>query len=135
MNQDFNNIDKEHDELQDDWLTQNLNITQIEPPLDFTHKVMEQIEVKPNPLNGSPLFWILVAIPSVILLWLVLYTLGSMNISYLNFVPKVSNLISIYSLSKYLLMITFGGLFFIGIDYFINKQLSHRESYFSFLLV
>lgn len=135
MNEDYNNIDKENDGLQDDWLTQNLNITQIEPPLDFTQKVMEQIEVKQNPLKGSPIFWILAVIPGVILLWLVLYSLGSLNISYLDFIPKVSNLISIYSLSKYVLMITFGGLFFIGIDHFINKRLSHRESYFSFLLV
>ena len=135
MNNDFNNIDKANNGLQDDWLTQNLNITQIEPPIDFTKKVMEQIEVKPNPLNGSPLFWILVAIPGVILLWLALYTLGNLNISYLNFIPKVADIVSIYSLSKYVILFTAGGLFFIGIDYFISKQLSHKQSYFSFLLV
>ena len=135
MNQDNYNFDKEHDELQDDWLTRNLNITQLQPSADFTQKVMEQIEIKPNSLNGSPLFWILVAIPGVILLWLILYTLGALNSSYLNFIPKVANLISIYALSKYVLMITFGGLFFIGVDYFISKQLSHKQSYFSFLLV
>ncbi len=135
MNNDFNSIGKENDGLQDDWLTQNLNITQLEPSTDFTQKVMEQIEIKPSSLNGSPLFWILVTIPGVILLWLILFTLGTLNSNYLSFIPKVANLISIYALSKYVLMITFGGLFFIGVDHFINKRLSHRESYFSFLLV
>lgn len=135
MNQDTNNIDREQDELQDDWLTKNLNISQIEPPIDFTQKVMEQIEIKPNPLSGSPIFWILAAVPGIILLWIALYAIGTLNISELNFIPKVNNLISIYALSKYVLMITFGGLFFIGIDQLISKQLSHRESYFNFLLV
>jgi len=135
MNNNFNNIDKVNDGLQDDWLTQNLNITQIEPSTDFTQKVMEQIEIKPNSLNGSPLFWLLVAIPGVILLWLILFTLGTLNSSYLDFIPKVANLISIYALSKYVLMITFGGLFFIGVDYFISKQLTHKQTYLSFLLV
>ncbi|RPH27283.1 MAG: hypothetical protein EHM93_19305 [Bacteroidales bacterium] len=135
MNQDINNIDKENDGLQDEWLTKNLNFTQIAPPLDFTQKVMEQIEVKPNPLSDSPIFWILAAIPGVIILWLALYSIGSLNISYLDFVPKVTNMISIYALSKYLLMITFCGLFFIGMDYFISKRLSHRESFFSSLMI
>ena len=135
MYSDLNNLDKENEGLQDDWLTQNLNITQLDPPHYFTQKVMEQIEIKPNPLNGSPIFWILVAIPGVILLWLALYTLGSMNISYLNFIPKVSDLISIYALSKYVIMFMVGGLFFIGIDYFISKQLSRKQSYSNFLLI
>ena len=135
MNQDFNNIDKENDGLQDDWLSENLTITQIKPSLDFTQKVMEQIEIKPNPLSGSPLFWILVAIPGVVLLWFALYAIGSLNTNYLNFIPKVNNLISIYALSKYLLMVTFGGLFFIGFDYFLSKGITHRKSYFSFLMV
>lgn len=135
MNKDFNNIDEENDGLQDDWLSQNLSVTQVEAPLDFTQKVMGQIEIKPNPLNGSPIFWILATIPGVVILWLLLYTLGSMNISYLNFIPKVSDLISIYTLSRYVILFTLGGLFFIGIDYFISKQISRKQSYFNFLLV
>ncbi len=138
MNQDIINIDKENDGLQDEWLSENLTITQIEPSLDFTQKVMEQIEVKPNPLNGSPLFWILTAIPGVILVWLLFFTIGTLNSSYhfnLSFIPNISNLISIYTLSKYLLMITLGGLFFIGFDYFLSKRIAHRESFHSFLMI
>jgi hypothetical protein len=138
MNQDLENIEMVNDELHDEWLTQNLKFTQIEPSHDFTKKVMEQIEVKPNPLNGSPLFWVLAAIPGVVLLWLILFTLGTLNSSYhlnLNFIPNISNFISLYSLSKYVLMITLAGLFFIGLDHIMSKGLSHRESFFSFMLV
>lgn len=138
MNQDLENIELGNDELQDEWLTQNLKLTQLEPPLDFTQKVIEQIEIKPNPLSGSPLFWILTAIPAVVLMWLILYTLGTVNTSYqlnLSFIPKISSLISLYSLSKYVLMITFAGLFFIGLDHFMSKGLSHKHSLFSFVLV
>jgi len=138
MNKNLENIELGNDELQDDWLTQNLKLTQLEPSLDFTQKVIEQIEVKPNPLSGSPIFWVLAVIPAVVLLWLLLYTLGNVNASYqlnLNFIPNISNLISLYTLSKYVLMITFAGLFFIGLDHFMSKGLSHKQSFFSFMLV
>jgi len=138
MNQDFNNIEKENDDLQDVWLTENLKFTQLEPSLGFTQKVIEQIEVKPNPLNGSPLFWILAVIPVTILLWLILFTLGDLNSSYhfnLSFIPNISSYISLYTLSKYVLMITLGGLFFIGFDLILNKGLAHHRFFFSFFLV
>ena len=138
MNQDFNNTDKENEGLQDVWLTENLNITQIEPPLDFTKKVMEQIEVKSYPLNGSPIFWILSVIPGAILLWLILFTLVGLNSSYhfnLDFIPNISNLISFYQLSKYAIMITMAGLFFIGFDQFLSNRIAHRESFYNFLLI
>jgi uncharacterized membrane protein len=138
MNQDLDNFEKVNDELHDEWLTENLQFAQLEPPQNFTRNVMEQIEVKPNPLSGSPLFWILAIIPGMILIWLILFTLGAVNSSYnlnLDFIPNISSYISLYTLSKYVIMVTIGGLFFIGIDHFISKGLSQRESYFSFLLV
>ncbi len=134
MNEDLN-INKNDLDLADPWLSQNLFITQVEPPLDFTKKVIEKVEVKTNPLNGSPLFWVLVAIPCVLLLWFISYALGSVDSQYLDFIPKVSSKISIYALSKYVMMITLAGLFFIGMDHFISKKLSHKESFFSFLMV
>lgn len=134
MNEDLN-INKNELDLNDPWLSQNLIITQVEPPLDFTKKVIEKVEIKPNPLSGSPLFWILVAIPCIMLLWFTSYALGSVDSQYLDFIPKISSKISIYSLSKYVMMITIAGLFFIGIDYFISKKLSHKESFFSFLMI
>lgn len=138
MNEDLNNIEKVNDEFQDAWLTENLNLTILEPPQDFTKKVMEQVEVKPNTLSGSPLFWILAILPATILVWLILFVLGTLNSSYdfnLSFIPNISKFISFYAISKYAIMITIGGLFFIGLDYMLNKQLSHRESFFSFLVV
>ena len=134
MNEELN-IDKNDLDLNDPWLSQNLVITQVEPPLDFTQKVIEKVEIKPNPLSGSPLFWILVAIPCIMLLWLISYALGSVDSHYLDFIPKISSKISIYTLSKYVMMVTLAGLFFIGIDYYISKRLSHKESFFGFILV
>lgn len=138
MNQDSNNSKKVNDELHDEWLVENLPFAQLEPPQDFTRNVMEQVEVKPNPLNGSPIFWILAIIPGMILIWLILFTLGAVNSNYhlnLDFIPSISSYISLYSLSKYVIMVTIGGLFFIGFDHFISKKLLQRESYFSILLV
>ena len=138
MNQDINSFDKVDDELQDDWLNDNLKLIQMEPPQNFTKKVIEQIEVKPNPLSNSPIFWILAVIPAVMLIWFILFALNTVSVNYqfnLNFIPNISSLISLYALSKYVLMIVVGGLFFIGLDYFLNKGLSHRESFFSFMIV
>lgn len=138
MNQDLNNFDKIGDELHDDWLTENLKLIQIEPPQNFTKKVIEQIEIEPNPLSNSPLFWILVIVPFVLLVWLVLYALNLANTSYqfrLDFLPNISNIISLLVLSKYALMIAAGGLFFIGFDYFLSKFISKRESLSCFLSV
>ena len=140
MNTDSNNIEKIDDEFQfqDNWLEDNLKLTQLEPSKDFTKKIVEQVIVKPNPLSGSPLFWILAIVPSVFLIWLILYFLSSMNLGNhfnLNFLSSFVNGISLYTLTKYVLMVTFGGLFFIGLDYFLSKRLSHRESFFSFLLI
>ncbi|HCT29512.1 MAG TPA: hypothetical protein DIW31_01985 [Bacteroidales bacterium] len=134
MNEDFN-IEKNDLDLIDPWLSKNLIITQVELPLDFTKKVIEKIEIQPNPLSGSPIFWILITIPCIMLLWLISYALGSVDSHYLNFIPKISSEISIYTLSKYVLMITLAGLFFIGIDYYISKRLLHKESFFGFILV
>jgi len=140
MNTDNINIEKIDDEsqLQDNWLADNLKLTQLEPSKDFTKNVVEQVFVKPNPLSGSPLFWILAVIPSVILIWLILFFLSSANLGghfNLSFISSIVNAISIYSLTKYVLMVTFAGLFFIGLDYFLNKRLLHRESFFSFMLI
>jgi len=140
MNTDSNNIEKIDDEfqLQDNWLADNLKLTQLEPSKDFTKKVVEQVIVKPNPLSGSPLFWILATIPSVILIWLILFFLSSVNLGNhlnLNFLSNIVNTISLYSLTKYILMVTFAGLFFIGLDYFLSKRLLHKESFFSFMLI
>jgi len=139
MNQDLENIDKVNDEFQDDWLNQNLKLIQIDPPIDFTKKVIEQVEIKPNPLSNSPLFWILATVPTVILLWFIFFTLNGLSQEYqqinLNFIPDISKIITFYQLSKYVLMVVLGGLFFIGLDYFLNKRLSGRESLYSFLMV
>ncbi|NOU18504.1 MAG: hypothetical protein HOO91_13185 [Bacteroidales bacterium] len=138
MNQDLNNFDKIGDELHDDWLTDNLKLIQIEPPQNFTQKVIKQIEVEPNPLSNSPLFWILAIVPCVLLVWLMLYALNLASITYqikLDFLPNISSIISFLALSKYALMIASGGLFFIGLDYFLSKLISKRESFFSCLLV
>lgn len=138
MNQDLNNLDKIHDEFHDDWLTDNLKLIQIEPPLNFTQKVVKQIEVEPNPLSNSPLFWILVITPCLLLVWLMLYALNLASITYqiqLDFLPNISSIISFSALSKYALMIASGGLFFIGLDYFLSKHLLKRESFISFLLI
>lgn len=140
MNTDSNNIEKIDDEFQfqDNWLADNLKLTQLEPSKDFTKKVVEQVIVKPNPLSGSPLFWILATIPSVILIWLILFFLSSVNLGNhlnLNFLSNIVNTISLYSLTKYILMVTFAGLFFIGLDYFLSKRLLHKESFFSFMLI
>jgi hypothetical protein len=137
MNQDLENLDKVNQAFNDEWLTDNLKFTQLEPPKDFTQNVMEQIEVKPNPLNGS-ILWVIAIVPGVILVWLVLYFLGSAGSIYnfdLSFIPKVSSLISFYSLCKYAIMITLAGLFFVGIDHYLSKSLSHRESMFSFVMI
>ncbi len=138
MNQDLNNFDKIGDDLHDAWLSDNLKLLQIEPPKDFTKKVIAQIEIKPNPLSNSPLFWILAMIPCVLTLLLFFYALNFANTTYqfrLDFLPNISNIISLLVLSKYALMIAAGGLFFIGLDYFLNKHISKRESFSSFLLV
>jgi hypothetical protein len=138
MNENINDFDKVKEGLQDEWLSDNLKVLQMEPPLDFTKKVLEQIEIKPNPLTNSPVFWILAVVPSIFLGWLALFALNSLNISAkfnLSFLPKASNLLSLTDLSKYSIMVVLGGLFFIGLDYFLNKKLSHRESFFSFLVV
>lgn len=138
MNQDLNNFDRISDELHDDWLTDNLKLIQIEPPQNFTEKVVKQIEIEPNPLNNSPLFWILAIIPCVLLIWLVLYALNLANTTYqfrMDFLPNISNIISFLALSKYALMIVAGGLFFIGLDYFLSKQISKRESFTNLILV
>lgn len=138
MNQDFENIEKVENELQDDWLKQNLTLIKLDPPKDFTEKVIEQIEIKPNPIGNSPIFWLLALIPVAIFAWFLLYYLNGLNgeiSSNLNFIPNVSKIISFYQLSKYIIMIVLGGLFFIGIDLFISKKLHHRESFFSFLMV
>jgi hypothetical protein len=138
MNQNLDNIEKVNDELHDGWLTENLTFAQLEPPQNFTQKVMEQIEVKPNPLSNSPLFWILAVVPVAILLWLILSTLGDLNSSYhfnLNFIPNISSYISLYTLCKYVLMTTLAGLFFIGFDLILNKGITHHKSFFTFLLV
>ena len=140
MNTHSNNIEKIDDEFQfqDNWLADNLKLTQLEPSKDFTKKVVEQVIVKPNPLSGSPLFWILATIPSVILIWLILFFLSSVNLGNhlnLNFLSNIVNTISLYSLTKYILMVTFAGLFFIGLDYFLSKRLLHKESFFSFMLI
>jgi hypothetical protein len=138
MNQNLNNFDKIGDELHDDWLTNNLKLIQIEPPQDFTKKVIEQIEIKSNPVSNSPLFWILVMVPCVLLVWLMLFALNLASITYqikLDFLPNISSIISFLALSKYALMIVSGGLFFIGLDYFLSKHISKRESFFSFLLI
>ena len=138
MNTDNNNIEKIDDEFQDDWLADNLKLTQLEPSMDFTPNVVEQVIVKPNPLIESPLFWILAIVPSVFLIWLVLYFLSSINFGNhfdLNFLSNILNNVSLYTLTKYVLMVIFAGLFFIGLDYFFSKRLSHRESFFSFMLI
>jgi len=140
MNTDSNNIEKIDDEFQfqDNWLADNLKLTQLEPSKDFTKNIVEEVIIKPNPLSGSPLFWILAAIPSVILIWIILYFLSSANLGgqfNLKFISNIVNDVSIYSLTKYALMVTFAGLFFIGLDYFLSKRLLHRESFFSFLLI
>jgi len=138
MNDNISNLNEVREEFQDNWLSENLKSLQMEPPQDFTRKVMEQIEIKPNPLSNSPLFWILAVVPSFFLIWLAVYALNTLNASYqvnLNFLPKVSSLVSISTLSRYSIMIVAGGLFFIGLDHFLNKRLSHRESIFNFLLV
>lgn len=138
MNQDLNNLNKTRDEFHDDWLTDNLKLIQIEPPQDFTQKVVKQIEVEPNPLSNSPLFWILVIVPFVLLVWLVLYALNLANTTYqfrLDFLPNISNIISLLVLSKYALMIVAGGLFFIGLDHFLSKHILNRESFINFLLI
>lgn len=140
MNTDSNNFEKIDDEFlfQDNWLEDNLKLTQLEPSKDFTKKIVDQVIVKPNPLSGSPLFWILAIVPSVFLIWLILYFLSSMNLGNhfnLSFLSSFVNGISLYTLTKYVLMVTFGGLFFIGLDYFLSKRLSHRESFFSFMLI
>jgi len=138
MNQDINNFDRVDDELQDDWLKNNLNLIQMEPTQNFTKKVVEQIEINPNTLSNSPLFWILAIIPATFLVWLAIYALNTINFSDqlgLDFLPKISSMISLFTLSKYVLMVVFGGLFFIGLDYFLSKRISHRESFMSFLLV
>ncbi len=138
MNQDLNNFDKVDEELQDKWLNENLKLIQIDPPKDFTNKVMEQIEIKPNPLSNSPLLWILAVVPASILIWIILFSLNGLNLSNqvnLSFIPDVSKIISLYELSKYVLMILLGGLFFIGLDFFLNKRLEHKESFFSFMVV
>jgi hypothetical protein len=138
MNENINDFDKVKEGLQDDWLSDNLKVLQMEPPQDFTKKALEQIEIKPNPLSNSPVFWILAVVPSLFLVWLALFAINSLNISNklnLNFLPKVSSLMSLTELSRYSIMIVVGGLFFIGLDYFLNKRLSHRESFFSFLVV
>ncbi|NVO08361.1 MAG: hypothetical protein HXX16_00200 [Bacteroidales bacterium] len=138
MNQNLNNFDKIGDELHDDWLSGNLKLTRIEPPLDFTKNVIERIEKKPNLLSNSSIFWILAIVPFILLVWLMLYALNLASITYqfrLDFIPNISNVVSFSVLSKYVLMIAFGGLFFIGLDYFLSKYISKRESFFSFLLV
>jgi hypothetical protein len=138
MNQDLNNLDKAHDEFHDDWLTDNLKLIQIEPPQNFTKKVVAQIEIEPNPLSNSPLFWILVIVPCILLVWLMLYALNLASITYqikLNFLPNISSIISFSALSKYALMIASGGLFFIGLDYFLSKHLLKRESFINFMFV
>lgn len=138
MNQDINNSNKVNDELHDDWLTDNLKLTIIEPPQDFTKQVLEKIEIKPNPITNSPIFWILASVPGVFLVWLAVYALNILSTTYqisLDFVPNVSSIITLYVLSKYVIMFIIGGLFFIGLDYFLNKRLTHRESFFNFLLV
>ena len=137
MNQDFDNIEKVDDELHDEWLSQNLKYIQVDPPKDFTSNVIEKIEIKPNPLSGSPIFWILAVIPITFLVWLLFFSLGSTNHNFgINHsIPNVSSIISIYELSKYVLMVVTGGLFFIGLDYFLSKQLSHKKSFFSFMFV
>lgn len=138
MNQDYNTFEKVDDEFQDDWLNQNLKFIQLDPPKDFTKKVVEQVEFKPNTLSNSPMFWILVSVPSAILVWFLLYSIYSINISYqinLTFIPNVSKIIPFYILSKYVLMIVFSGLFFFGLDYFLNKRLLEKQSFFSFMMV
>jgi len=138
MNQDLNNSVRVNDELQDNWLNDNLKLIQVEPPLGFTQQVLEKIELKPNPLSNSPIFWILAVIPGTFLVWLVVYALNALSVSFplmVDFLPKISNSIPLFVLSKYVLMIVIGGLFFIGLDYFLNRRLSHRESFFSFILV
>lgn len=138
MNQDYNTFEKVDDEFQDDWLNQNLKFIQLDPPKDFTKKVVEQVEIKPNTLSNSPMFWMLVSVPSAILIWFLLYSIYSINISYqinLTFIPNVSKIIPFYILSKYVLMIVFSGLFFFGLDYFLNKRLLEKQSFFSFMIV
>lgn len=137
MNQEIDNIENVDDNLQDEWLSQSLKSIQIDPPKDFTSNVIEQVEIKPNPLNNSPLFWILAVIPAVFLIWILFPLLGSLdhNFSANHNIPNITSIISIYLLSKYVLMVVIGGLFFIGLDYFLSKQLSHKKSFFSFMLV
>lgn len=140
MNTDNINIEKIDDEfqLQDNWLADNLKLTQLEPSQDFSQNVVEQVIVKANPLSGSPLFWILAIVPSAFLIWLVLFFLSSINLGNhfnLNFLSNIVNGISLYTLTKYVLMVTFAGLFFIGLDYFLSKRLSHGESFFNFMLI
>jgi hypothetical protein len=138
MNENINNFDKVDEELHDDWLNENLKLVQVEPPLDFTKKVMEKVEVKPNPLSNSPVFWILAIVPGIFLVWLIMYGINTVGVSYqsnLDFIPKVSNLVTLTTLSKYVIMIVIGGIFFIGLDYFLSNRLSHRESFFNFLVV
>jgi hypothetical protein len=138
MNEIINNFNKVDEELHDDWLNENLKLVQVEPPLDFTKKVMEKVEVKPNPLSNSPIFWILAIVPGIFLVWLIMYALNTVGVNYqtnLDFIPKVSNLVTLTTLSKYVIMIVIGGLFFIGLDYFLSNRLLHRETFFSFLIV
>lgn len=138
MDQDLNDLDEMRDEFYDDWLADNLKLIQIEPPQDFTQKILKKIEVEPNPLSNSPLFWILVIVPFVLLVWLVLYALNFANTTYqfrLDFLPNISNIISLLVLSKYALLIVAGGLFFIGLDHFLSKHILKRESFINFLLV
>jgi hypothetical protein len=138
MNQNINNFDGVDDELQDDWLNENLKLIQKDPPQGFTGKVVEQIEPVQNPLGNSPLFWILAAVPGMFLIWIIVFIINSLNVNYqlnLNYLPNITSEISLFTLSKYVLMITIGGLFFIGLDYFLNKRLLHKGSFFSFILV
>jgi len=139
MNQDLENVDKVNDEFQDNWLNQNLKLIQLDPPNDFTKKVIEQIEVTPNPLSNSPILWILASVPAAILLWLLIFALNSLSHNYqqfdLSFIPDISNIISFNQLSKYVLMVVLGGLFLFGLDYYLNKHLSGKESFYSFLII
>jgi hypothetical protein len=136
MNQDANSFDRVDDELKDTWLTNNLKLTQLEPTKDFTKKVVKKATVKPSQTEESPLFWILIITSGIFLIWIVLFSLSAVGDSYITgLIPNVSKYISLYKLSKYVIMISLSGLFFIGLDRLLSKKFSIHKLLHSFFVV
>ena len=133
MNQDFEKNDMVDDELHDEWLQQQLRTVQLEPPVDFTTKVVEQVEIKPNLLSNSPFFWMIVSVPLALIVWFLLQIISDFSNEFqLSFriIPDIGQIISFYQLSKYVLMIIFGGLLFFGFDLLLSKQFTQKEKFF-----